>query len=109
MRGVTPAERRETASRALGLKRDEFDRLRTVGPSCRDCIYGPDHTAKGVCRHMIHATVRHETVSDTLDARSFVFTTTARSEDGLCGPEALLYEARPRLLLLRLLRAARLV
>lgn len=89
-------ERALTVRRTLGEKRERLARARGNGPACTFCLYGPDSGgAKGICSHIIHIDGEVDAVSGTFRAQSLVSTMKARSEDGFCGPEALLFEPRP--------------
>lgn len=77
-------------------------------PSCRSCIFGPiNDTGQGKCDHIAHWNRRWDAVAGKWAARNEVTTADARAPDGLCGPEALLFQpySVPRLVAKWLSRA----
>lgn len=85
---ITEARRRLDAVAALGEK---------IGPpSCKSCVHGPIGTGGiGSCDHPVHWRLRHDPVTGKLIGRiDEISTDKARSEGGLCGPEALLFDER---------------
>lgn len=66
-----------------------------VGPPCTACIFGPIKKEKngvGLCDHVAHWEKRHDPVSGKWKASLNVTTVEARSPEGLCGPEGLLFQ-----------------
>lgn len=102
---MTPEQRREAIQRIAGERRQEVAKLRSQGPACLYCVHGPERSAKGLCSHPIFWHVGAEATTDSFTARSMMSTVTARSADGLCGPEAELFQ--PRFVLARVWRAIR--
>jgi hypothetical protein len=69
------------------------ERASAAGPSCQFCIYGPENgAAKGICRHIVFQDPIFDPVTGDWSQRSVMSTMTARSPEGLCGPEGLLFE-----------------
>jgi hypothetical protein len=65
----------------------------SAAPSCNQCIFGPiNDTGKGPCDHIAHWERRRDFVQGKWVARNEVTTDEARGEDGLCGPEGLLFQ-----------------
>jgi hypothetical protein len=72
-------------------------KLRSQGPSCVFCVYGPkraERVRKATCHHPLFWQMKGDPTADTYSAESLISTATARSEGGLCGPEAELFEPR---------------
>ena len=87
----------DTSDRALAV-RAQLEQLKTVepGPPCTRCIYGPiNDTGVGKCDHIVHWQIQHDPLSGKRRGRLAVTTEEARSADGLCGPEGLLFEPYP--------------
>lgn len=69
------------------------DAAEQSGPPCSQCIFGPlDGDPKGKCDHIAHWERRHDPVIGKWKGWLAVTVADARSPDGLCGPEALLFE-----------------
>lgn len=83
-------ERAIAVRRTLGEKRERLADV-GVGPACRGCRYGYG-VEDGICEHLIHSEGSPSPVDGQPLIRSKVSVTEARSIDGLCGPEALLFE-----------------
>lgn len=63
------------------------------GRPCTECIFGPiNDNGRGRCDHIVHWQRRHDTLNGRWKGRLEVTTAEARSEDGLCGPEGLLFQ-----------------
>jgi hypothetical protein len=84
--------------------RNQAIQLKSLGPSCLFCVYGPEKSAKGICNHPVFWRAEHG-VNGAAIKRSMMTTMKARSEEGLCGPEAELF--KPRFVLSRVWRALR--
>lgn len=67
---------------------------RSAAPACHQCIYGPiNETGKGWCEHPVFYRIRYDPVSGKLfGGHNRMNTTQARSDEGLCGPQGLLFE-----------------
>jgi hypothetical protein len=79
-------ERRLAAANAL--RRVRAEREIAFRPLCRDCRFGPvRETDPDKCEHFAHWRI-----SPDRRLRIAVTTAHARSESGLCGPEALMFE-----------------
>lgn len=74
------------AAKSLALK------ARNAGPPCSDCRY---RTLLRNCGNPAYAEPHFEASSGVYDEMFQTPVTKARADDGLCGPEALLFEARP--------------
>ena len=72
-----------------------------AGPPCRDCFYCGDEKPTPVCHHLVYADPRYDAALGQYQGRSLRLVTAARSEDGLCGPEGLLFESRSILIKVR--------
>jgi hypothetical protein len=94
--GVKAEERQLLILQKAHEKRTDLAGMRGVDLSCLYCVHGPQDSAVGICGHPIHLepTVG-DVVAGAFSAASTTTTTVARSNDGLCGPEAQLFEARP--------------
>ena len=68
--------------------------LAKTAPACRECIYAPiDGSGRGPCENPVHWEMRYDATAGELAGKTDRVTTTeARAEDGLCGPEGLLFE-----------------
>lgn len=97
-------DRREALRRQIEVQRDKALSLSRLGPSCLYCVHGPAKSAKGICQHPVFWRMEANPVIDADPLPSVTSTMRARSSDGLCGPEAQLFEAR--FVLSRLWRAA---
>lgn len=61
---------------------------------CSECRFGPiDGSGLGVCEHYANWEISVDPVTGKRRGRVAVTTTEARSVDGLCGPEGLLFES----------------
>ncbi len=100
---MTPAERRAAIYEAAGEKRSAALRVRATGPSCLFCVHGPAESAQGICGHPLFWNFTADPVKGDVGGKSMTATDTARSSDGLCGPEAELFE--PRNVVDRVMRA----
>lgn len=63
-----------------------------AGPSCFDCA----HRSLGRCGNIAYAEQRFEPATGKHVLEYPITKERARAEDGLCGPEALLFEPLPR-------------
>jgi hypothetical protein len=88
---VDTAERITAVREKLSLRR-ELGAF-TEAPSCRHCIHGPvENSGMGACDHPVHWRLRYDPVTGKLRGRiDETSTSEARSENGLCGPEGLLF------------------
>lgn len=69
------------------------DAAARAAPSCAKCIFGPlNDTGEGKCDHLVHWQRRHDPVLGKWKGRLEVTTSEARSPNGLCGPEGLLFQ-----------------
>ena len=64
---------------------------REAGPPCSDCRY---NTLLGNCGNPAYSEPTFEAHSGVFDEAYFTPIAKARADDGLCGPEALLFESR---------------
>ena len=81
---MTPEDRRKAA--IVATRRVQLEREVAFRPRCRDCRFGPIKSDEGRCEHFVHWRIspdRRLSIPET--------TTQARSESGLCGPEATLF------------------
>lgn len=58
------------------------------GPPCVDCA----HRVEKVCGHIAYTRRNYDAVQGQFAESATTLLTKARGEDGLCGPEALLFE-----------------
>jgi hypothetical protein len=87
----------DTAERITAV-REKLSLGRRLGaasesPSCRQCVHGPiENSGIGPCDHPVHWRLRYDPVTGKLKGRiDETSTSEARSENGLCGPEGLLF------------------
>jgi hypothetical protein len=66
-------------------------RVREAGPPCLDCRY---RTLLGTCGNPAYAKQAFDPARGAYSERFETRVSVARSDDGLCGPEALLFEPR---------------
>jgi hypothetical protein len=76
-------------SRLRSLQIDE-GAAEALGRPCVSCIY----YSNPVCRHLVLSERQFDVVQGKFDEQSKVGAAEARSNSGLCGPEALLFEPR---------------
>ena len=69
---------------------DVARKAREAGPPCSECHY---RTILGNCGNPAYAEAKFEPASGTYEESYSTSVKTARSDDGLCGPEAILFEA----------------
>ena len=83
-------ERRLAAATALARVR--ADREVAFRPLCRDCRFGPVRsTDPDKCEHFAHWNIQGDPVSGNRSLSITTTTAAARNENGLCGPEGLLF------------------
>lgn len=90
----------DPAERALAVKERMADlkaqHLPLTKP-CSECRFGPiDGSGLGICEHYAHWEIAADPVRGRRRGSVQVSTMTARSADGLCGPEGLLFEPYSR-------------
>jgi hypothetical protein len=59
---------------------------------CTKCVFGPIKGGEGRCEHFAHWQISHDPVVGEKRLRIPVTAREARSEDGLCGPNGMLFE-----------------
>ena len=86
-------KRIETVRKVLRQIQLDERRAQDAGPSCSLCIFGPiNDSGVGFCDHIVHWQRHHDPVRGKWLGARHVTTAEARSEEGLCGPEALLFQ-----------------
>lgn len=64
---------------------------------CSDCRFGPlDGAGRGICEHYANWQIVGDPATGKRTGSVHVSTMTARSAEGLCGPEGLLFEGRSK-------------
>ena len=77
----------------MRLLRDQEIRHADYAPGCARCVYGPIKGAGlGKCEHPVFWERRRDPVRGEWRGQLTSTTSEARSEQGLCGPEGLLFE-----------------
>lgn len=71
----------------------ERDQAVAVGPPCKTCVHYMPMSAR--CTHLAMTERTYRRVEGKWEDRAKVGAHLARSEDGLCGPEALLFDPLP--------------
>lgn len=88
---MTPSEREMAVRTEMLRSRRDLTRHTSRGPGCFRCR----HQHSGICRHPVMTSYESTAALNRLQERQEVTIEQARSDDGLCGPEALLFEAWP--------------
>ena len=86
---LTPVDRIAAARARLDEAAAFAIRVKEAGPPCSECRY---KTLLGMCGSPAYAVQKFSPSTGEYSSRSETSPEVARSEDGLCGPEALLFE-----------------
>lgn len=89
------------ARAALRPSRVAMMRAEEAGPPCAQCVFCGDEKPVPVCHHLVYLNPRFDPALGRYEGQSNRLTTAARSDDGYCGPEALLFESSDLLSKLR--------
>lgn len=84
-------ERARSALRSLQLQ--EHKALQ--GPPCAKCVHLIRSKPNDVCGHLVYTKREFDPVSGAFTEKHLYLASGARSDDGSCGPEGLLFEPAP--------------
>lgn len=84
-------ERVRSALRGLKLQEAKA----ALGPPCSQCVHLIRSKPSDVCGHLVYTKREFDPVSGQFTEKNLHLASGARSDDGSCGPEGLLFEPLP--------------
>ncbi len=88
-------ERIEVVRKRLRDMQVDERRAKTAGPPCVECIHVLKDRQAPACGHLVYAKRSFVVATGETSEESTTPASWARADDGLCGPEALLFEPVP--------------